>query len=153
MDYPIDNWAWIFRPASARYPAKKQQQWQSTDVWNSSCIYVAEGQCPTFSTSKTWFYKLHVASKKSQVATPCLEYSFQVDMWKLEQGVFYKAYLEHVEYHEESVSGCFWAHHSPQVIREGWEKGGPGGNPCTHLRVLISLRVGSSRETGGKINN
>ena len=31
-------------------------------------------------TSKTWFYKLHDASKESQVATPSLEYSFQVDM-------------------------------------------------------------------------
>ena len=35
-----DNWAWRFMPASARYSAKKQQQWQSTYVCNSSCIYV-----------------------------------------------------------------------------------------------------------------
>ena len=35
-----DNWARRFRPASARYSAKKKQQWQSTYVCNSSCIYV-----------------------------------------------------------------------------------------------------------------
>ena len=44
-----DNWAWRFRPASAKYSAKKQQQWQSTDVCNSSCIYVhGTGINPTY---------------------------------------------------------------------------------------------------------